>query len=494
MAGTQSQPRVKLVRPRRGEDGFLSAPLAEPVAIGVPARAMELPARTTQLRHARVDLVLLVEIGFVASMVTWVGFLTRGASLTVAAVLALVLITLYHSGREVTRQGLPHLGRIVRDMAIPVAIMATVGEFYAPGRGVIQDSIQMVAVGTASAVFATLVRRQMSGRVRIVVAGGAAAIAQAATMWAGSKRVEIVGALRLPVADEDPDSPVELFGVPVFTGVENLAEQVSSHDAELVVVLAGPSIDSALMRKLSWSLEDSEASLALLSALDGVAPHRIQTTQFDGTTLVHVTPGRPSAFVRAVKNALDRAAALLLLVLLAPVILSLALLVRLESRGPGFFRQTRIGQHGRPFTMIKLRTMCDGAHGQRAELAEQNERDGCLFKMRQDPRVTRVGRVLRRTSLDELPQLFNVLRGDMALVGPRPALPEEVRLYDELARRRLAVRPGLTGLSQVSGRASLSYDSTIQLDVRYTDNWRLVDDLAIGARTVQAVVSSRGAY
>ena len=280
-------------------------------------------------------------------------------------------------------------------------------------------------------MLATLIRRQMSGRVRIVVAGSAEAIAQSATMWAGSKRVEIVGALRLPVADEDPDAPVELFGVPVVTGVENLAEQVSTRNAELVVVLAGPSVDSTLMRKLSWSLEDSDASLALLSVLDCVAPHRIQTTQFAGTTLVHVAPGRPSVFVRAVKNAIDRVAALLLLVLLAPVILALALLVRLESRGPGFFRQTRVGQHGKPFTMLKLRTMCDGAHAQRAELVEHNERDGGLFKMRQDPRVTRVGRVLRRTSLDELPQLFNVLRGDMALVGPRPALPEEVSLYDD---------------------------------------------------------------
>ena len=493
MAGTQSQPSVSWVRPRRGEDDFLTAPLADSALIGLPA-TVGVPARTSELRHARPDVVLLVEIGFVASMVTWVGFLTRGASLTVAAVLALVLITLYHSGREVTRQGLPHFGRIVRDMAIPVAIMATVAELYAPGRGVIQDSIQMVAVGTASAVFATLVRRQLSGRVRIVIVGEAAAIARSATMWAGSKRVEIVGALRLPVDDEDTDSPVELFGVPVFQGVESLAEQVSTAHAELVVVLAGPSVDSALMRKLSWSLEDSEANLALLSVLDSVAPHRLQATQFAGTTLVHVAPGRPSIFVRGVKNAIDRMAALLLLVVLSPVILTLALAVRLESRGPGFFRQTRIGQYGKPFTMIKLRTMCDGAHGKRAELAEHNERDGGLFKMRQDPRVTRLGRVLRRTSLDELPQLFNVLRGDMALVGPRPALPEEVSLYDELARRRLAVRPGLTGLSQVSGRASLSYDNTIQLDVRYTDNWRLADDLAIGARTVQAVVSSRGAY
>ena len=276
--------------------------------------------------------------------------------------------------------------------------------------------------------------------------------------------------------------------------MEQLAEQVSARQAELAVVLAGSGVDSALMRRMSWALEDADTSLALLSVLDCVAPHRIQTTQFAGTTLVHVAPGRPSLFVRAVKNVVDRLAALVLLIVLGPLILGLALLVRLESRGPGFFRQTRVGQDGTPFTMLKLRSMSDGAHGQRARLAALNERDGVLFKMRVDPRVTRVGRVLRRTSLDELPQLINVLRGDMALVGPRPALPEEVCQYDELARRRLAVRPGLTGLSQVSGRADLSYDSTIRLDVRYTDNWRLADDISISARTVKAVVSSRGAF
>jgi lipopolysaccharide/colanic/teichoic acid biosynthesis glycosyltransferase len=144
--------------------------------------------------------------------------------------------------------------------------------------------------------------------------------------------------------------------------------------------------------------------------------------------------------------------------------------------------------------MYKIRSMCVGAEEQKGDLIALNERDGALFKMRRDPRVTRVGAFLRKASLDELPQLFNVVRGDMSLIGPRPALPDEVSQYDDVARRRLAVRPGLTGLSQVNGRSDLTFDHTIQLDLRYTDNWRLADDLAIGARTVRAVISSKGAY
>jgi len=489
MAGTQSQASVNWVRPRRGEDDYLA-----PVPEAFPETDSTIIEATRAPRRQSAEAALLLEIALVAAVMTGIGWVRHTSSWVVAAALALVLITLYHSGRQVTRQGLPHLGRIVREMAIPVALLAFAAQAGLLEADLLQDTTVMIGAATGAALLATVVRRQASGRVRVMLIGNADAIARAATLWAGSKRIEIVGALRLPVGEEDPRGPVELFGIPVVTGVENLAEQVSSRRAELAVVLSGPGVDSGLMRRLSWSLEQSGASLALLSVLDCVAPHRIQTTQFAGTTLVHVAPGRPSVFVRGVKSALDRAAALFLLLLLGPVILSLALLVRLETRGPGFFRQTRIGQNGKPFTMLKLRSMCDGAHSRREDLATLNERDGGLFKMREDPRVTRIGRILRRTSLDELPQLVNVLRGEMALVGPRPALPEEVSLYDELARRRLAVRPGLTGLSQVSGRANLSFDNTIQLDVRYTDNWRLADDIAIGARTVRAVVSSKGAY
>ncbi len=490
MAGTQPQASVNLVRPRRGDHDYLAD---GQVAASLGTESTH--ATTSRVpRRQSAEAALLLEIALVASVMVGIGWIRHTSSWVVAAALVLVLVTLYHSGRQVTRQGLPHLGRIVREMAIPVALLAFTAQAGLLETALLRDTTVMIGGATGAAVLATVVRRQAAGRVRVMLIGSAESIARTATLWAGSKRIEVVGALRLPVDGEDPETSTELFGVPLVADVEQLAEQVSDRQAELAVVLAGSGVDSALMRRMSWALEDSDTSLALLSVLDCVAPHRIQTTQFAGTTLVHVAPGRPSLFVRAVKNIMDRLAALVLLIVLSPLILALALLVRLESRGPGFFRQTRVGQDGTPFTMFKLRSMSDGAHGQRAGLAALNERDGVLFKMRVDPRVTRVGRVLRRTSLDELPQLINVLRGDMALVGPRPALPEEVRQYDELARRRLAVRPGLTGLSQVSGRADLSYDSTIRLDVRYTDNWRLADDISIGARTVRAVVSSRGAF
>ena len=480
----QTQPSVTAwVRPRTGEHDVLGAS-----STGVDQAA---PVTLPVARRHRGDVALLAEIALVATVVIWTGWMTRGPSLTVAATLALVLITLYHSGRQVTRQGLPHLGRVLRDMAIPVAAMATAAEIYAPGKGVIEDSIQMAAAGTLTAAAATMARRQLAGRVRVLLIGDAEAIARTATTWAGSRRVEIVGGV---LVGDDTEDGVELFGVPVERGLESLGERAVGWDAEIAVALPGPHVDSAALRQVAWSLEDTGTTLAVLSLLDTVAPHRIDTTQFAGSTILHVQPGHRSLFVRVVKGTIDRLVGTLALLVAAPIMLALMLAVRIESKGRPLYKQTRIGKDGKPFTMYKIRSMCADAEQQRSSLLALNERDGALFKMESDPRVTRVGRFLRKSSLDELPQLWNVVRGDMSLIGPRPALPEEVKQYDDVARRRLAVKPGLTGLSQVNGRAALSYDSTIQLDVFYTDNWRLADDLAIGANTVRAVISAKGAY
>ncbi len=187
-------------------------------------------------------------------------------------------------------------------------------------------------------------------------------------------------------------------------------------------------------------------------------------------------------------------AAALLLALISPLLAVLTIMVRVDSRGPGFFRQMRVGQDGKQFLIYKLRTMTVHAERDRAALEERNEGSGPLFKLHDDPRVTRVGRFLRRTSLDELPQLLNVVRGEMSLVGPRPALPVEVAEYDDVEQRRLAVRPGITGLWQVSGRSDLSWESGLAFDLHYADNWRLVDDAVICLRTVDAVVRGNGAY
>jgi exopolysaccharide biosynthesis polyprenyl glycosylphosphotransferase len=194
------------------------------------------------------------------------------------------------------------------------------------------------------------------------------------------------------------------------------------------------------------------------------------------------------------KRAFDIVVAAALLLVLLPLFALIALLIKLDSHGPVLFRQVRTGKDGKPFVFLKFRGMVADAEQRRAELEALNEADGPIFKIRRDPRVTRVGRVLRRTSLDELPQLWNVLRGDMSLVGPRPPLPDEVARYAPWQRGRLAVRPGLTGLWQVSGRSLLGFEQMVMLDLEYIACWSLALDLRIVLRTIGAVLSMRGAY
>jgi lipopolysaccharide/colanic/teichoic acid biosynthesis glycosyltransferase len=204
--------------------------------------------------------------------------------------------------------------------------------------------------------------------------------------------------------------------------------------------------------------------------------------------------GRAAPWERRVKDGWERLAAALLLLAVLPLVVLLVVAIRLESPGPAVFRQTRVGRGGRLFTLYKLRTMTADADTSLAELRARNEADGPLFKLRADPRITRLGRLLRRYSLDELPQHWNIIRGEMALVGPRPALPDEVATYDEFAVRRLDVRPGLTGLWQVSGRSDLPWHTAIRLDVHYVEHWSLGLDLRIVLRTLRAVLSHAGAY
>ncbi|MFG2191321.1 sugar transferase [Streptomyces sp. NPDC048639] len=284
-----------------------------------------------------------------------------------------------------------------------------------------------------------------------------------------------------------PPSAHDEDWIPVLAATEQLG-------AELVLVAPGPQLSGERLRRLSWALHDAGLPLAISAGLTDVAMRRIQTATVAGLSLLHVAaPTRRGPHLVA-KSALDRAGAALGMLLLAPLYALLALAIRLDSAGPVLHRQTRIGLDGAPFTMWKFRTMVADAEQRRAELTTANEQDGPLFKMRRDPRVTRIGRLLRRSSLDELPQLVNVLRGEMSLVGPRPPLPDEVAQYDEVAARRLTVKPGLTGLWQISGRSDLSWDETVALDLRYADNWSIGGDLDVIARTFRAVVDGRGAY
>lgn len=288
-------------------------------------------------------------------------------------------------------------------------------------------------------------------------------------------------------------SQADDFPVPVSVGFHRAAE-VAKELAEAVVVLPCPELDARSVRRLSWSLDIAGVELLLSPPLTDVAGARITSVGTDSIPLQHVQHPPMRGLRRAAKQTWERVAAVIALVVLAPLLAALVIVVRNDSPGPALFRQRRVGKDGRSFTMLKFRTMTTEAETLRTALADQNEATGVLFKMRQDPRITRSGRLMRKYSLDELPQLLNVARGEMSLVGPRPALPEEVASYDIDARRRLAAPPGLTGLWQVSGRSDLSWEQTVRLDVAYVDNWSLWRDLVILVRTVRAVVGHRGAY
>ncbi|MEV6110280.1 sugar transferase [Streptomyces sp. NPDC051940] len=264
--------------------------------------------------------------------------------------------------------------------------------------------------------------------------------------------------------------------------------------AELVLIVPGQRLSGARLRQLAWALHEAGLPLAVLPGVVEVAERRMRLSVTAGLAMVHIAPPLRRGPQLVLKTVLDRLGAALGLVLLSPLFAAIAIAVKSTSPGPVFHRQTRLGRDAEPFTMWKFRSMVRDAEEQRAELTAVNEHEGPLFKIRRDPRVTRVGELLRRSSLDELPQLINVLRGDMSLVGPRPPLPEEAARYTETERRRLAVRPGMTGLWQVSGRSDLSWDETVALDLRYVDNWSIGDDVGVLARTVRAVVDGRGAY
>ncbi|MEU7888249.1 sugar transferase [Microbispora bryophytorum] len=274
-----------------------------------------------------------------------------------------------------------------------------------------------------------------------------------------------------------------------FTDVPLVVEQVR---ADTVAVLACPELDGTALRRLAWRLERTRTDLVVAPALMEVAGPRIAIRPVAGLPLLHVEHPELTGGRRLVKGVFDRLVAAAALVVLAPLLAAVAVAVRASGPGPVLFRQRRVGRDGVEFTILKFRTMRRDAEARKVELV--SDADGVLFKVRRDPRVTPLGAALRRYSLDELPQLFNVLRGDMSLVGPRPPLPEEVARYGDDVRRRLVVRPGMTGLWQVNGRSDLSWEESVRLDLRYVENWSLMLDLQILWKTWSAVAGGAGAY
>ncbi|QXJ21532.1 sugar transferase [Actinomadura graeca] len=282
--------------------------------------------------------------------------------------------------------------------------------------------------------------------------------------------------------------------VPVEGGMWEVADVVRRCDADAVAVLACPELAGVELRRLAWKLERTDTELLVASALLDIAGPRTSIRPVAGLPLMHVEHPQLAGVRRMLKAVFDRTVAAFALVLLSPLWAVTALLIRLDDPGPAFFSQERVGLGGHGFRMLKFRTMVVDAERRRRELAARDTSGSVLFKLRDDPRITRIGSRLRRWSIDELPQLVNVLRGEMSLVGPRPPLPDEVDRYGEDVFRRLAVKPGMTGLWQVSGRSDLSWEESVRLDLRYIENWSLVLDMQILWKTLAAVFRGSGAY
>jgi exopolysaccharide biosynthesis polyprenyl glycosylphosphotransferase len=291
-----------------------------------------------------------------------------------------------------------------------------------------------------------------------------------------------------------PDGTDSVLGVPVVGDLDGVSDAARDGGHRVVAVCPTPGWTSRRLHQLAWNLEDmAAAELVVDPGLMEVAGPRLHVDPVDGLPLLRLTRPTFTGVSWVTKHVVDRFGAALLLIIVAPLLVAIAIAIRLEG-GPVLFRQTRVGRHGRQFSMLKFRTMVVDAERHLGDLRTGNEGAGPLFKLKCDPRVTRVGAFLRRYSLDELPQLANVLTGAMSLVGPRPPLPSEVATYGRDAERRLLVRPGLTGLWQISGRSDLSWEESVRLDLRYVENWNLALDALILWRTFGAVVGTRGAY
>ena len=283
-------------------------------------------------------------------------------------------------------------------------------------------------------------------------------------------------------------------GVPVVGGLDEVAVAVRRCGVDTVAVLSCNEIDGVTLRQLAWELEKTGTDLCVAPALLDVAGPRTTIRPIAGLTLLHVDHPELSGPRKALKEIFDRVVAGIALILLSPLFAALAVAIRLSDNGPVLFTQPRAGKEGRIFKIYKFRTMVVDAEQRRAELRANIESDNLLFKMRRDPRVTAIGARLRKWSVDELPQLINVIRGEMSLVGPRPHPLDEAARYADHVRRRLVVKPGLTGLWQVSGRSDLSWEESVRLDLRYVENWSFALDLQILWKTFSVIFRGSGAY
>lgn len=463
----------------------------------VRARRWAVVGPRLQRRALAADSMIALAVGtaFLVSVYSWQWQVVTTALLGAAGFVALIAV---FNGYDLRRlgDGPEEFQSVLRAGTVGAGILmgaSYITQVAVPRPLVLAGVPTFVVVAAVGRyVLRHLVHRERSeggAMKRTLVVGEAADVSRITGELAGASyhgyRVE---AVCLPSLD----GPSEILGHPVVGAVADVAQVVADRAIDVVVV-AGPTLSGEALRRLTWALDRVGAQLVVVPDLVEVTGPRITLRPAAGLSLLEVEVAAPRRRLIA-KTLMDRFVGAGLLLMASPLILVSALAVRLTSPGPAFYSQTRVGVDGARFRMWKLRSMYVDADKRRVQLAEQSDGNGVLFKMRNDPRVTPVGRFLRRYSLDELPQLYNVFRGDMSLVGPRPPLGEEVAKYADPVRRRLRVRPGLTGLWQVSGRSDLSWEESVRLDLRYVDNWSVTMDLLILWKTARAVFAGSGAY
>jgi exopolysaccharide biosynthesis polyprenyl glycosylphosphotransferase len=392
-------------------------------------------------------------------------------------------------------------------------------EFYIVFRGtLIGIATMIVVVFLATPSYYSRLIFGYTGIVTLFVIGAARTVEGGVRAWRhrrglGVNRVLIVGAdeiarsiMRAIVArpelgyqvvgfvDDDPvKSQTDIGRYPALGDTNRLPELIVEHDVDEVMITL-PWVSHRKIIHLMQQCERRAVRVRIVPDLFQMALSQVVVDHLDGIPLLGIREPALSEWQVVLKRVIDVLISALGLIMLSPVLLLVALALKLDSPGPIIFRQVRVGRGGREFVCFKFRSMCVDAEARLNELREKNESSGPLFKMRHDPRLTRMGRLLRRTSMDELPQLWNILRGEMSLIGPRPAIPAEVTQYEAWHRRRLEASPGLTGLWQVSGRSNLTFDEMVLLDIYYIENWSPVLDLQIMLKTIPTVILGAGAY
>ncbi|GAA4772929.1 sugar transferase [Actinomycetospora chlora] len=446
------------------------------------------------------DLAVIATIAIVATLIGGWGVISGLQNSLVAAALVLAGMTAFRAwDRGVLGQGAEEFNRVFRGTAAAAIALALAG--MALKLDTVRPWIFGIIPATGAGLFLGryLVRRVLhrarseAGRCMssVLVVGSETAIAD---LTARTRRVPHHGwTVVAACTSTGTAGATEIDGVPVVGDLDDVARHVHELGIEVVAVAPTPGWTPKRLHSLAWDLEGEGVELVVDPGLMEITGPRLHVAPVDGLPLLRLTEPRWGGPARMAKNLFDRAAAAVLVFLLLPVFGVLAVLIRRDG-GPVFYKQERVGRAGKTFRMIKFRSMVVDADQQVAALAAANEGSGPLFKMKRDPRVTRIGGLLRRLSLDELPQLFNVIGGSMSLVGPRPALQREVATYTEDALRKLCVRPGLTGLWQVSGRSDLTWEESVRLDLRYVENWSAALDVSILWKTVGAVLRGRGAY